>query len=138
MNKTLTWKLGLVVATMVVFLFGIFGIPKSFSSSGLLASIQERIHLGLDLKGGTHLILQVQVNDAVNGDSDRALERVKEDLRTHKINYTEISKPDPVNHPDQIVLKGVPPEATSDLRSDCRANACPNMTSIRVQTIPGL
>ena len=117
MNKTLTWKLGLVVATLVVFLFGIFGIPKSFSSSGLLASIQERIHLGLDLKGGTHLILQVQVNDAVNGDSDRALERLKEDLRTHKINYTEISKPDPVNHPDQIVLKGVPPEATSDLRS---------------------
>ena len=80
-------------------------------------SLQERIHLGLDLKGGTHLILQVQVNDAVNGDSDRALERLKEDLRTHKINYTEISKPDPVNHPDQIVLKGVPPEATSDLRS---------------------
>ena len=117
MNKTLGWKLGLIVATLVVFLFGIFGIPKDFSGSGLLASLQEHIHLGLDLKGGTHLILQVQVNDAVNGDSDRALERVKEDLRTHKINYTEISKPDPINHPDQIVLKGVPPESTSDLRS---------------------
>src|ERR1700732_2674033 len=117
MNKTLGWKLGLVVAILLVFLFGIFGLPKQFSSSGLLASIQERVHLGLDLKGGTHLILQVQVNDAVNGDSDRALERLKEDLRTHKINYTEITKPDPVNHPDQIVLKGVPPEATSDLRS---------------------
>src|SRR6202040_630438 len=44
--------------------------------------------------------------------------RLKEDLRTHKINYTEITKPDPVNHPDQIVLKGVPPESTSDLRAD--------------------
>ncbi len=117
MNKTLGWKLGLIVATLVVFLFGIFGIPKEFSGSGLLASLQEHIHLGLDLKGGTHLILQVQVNDAVNGDSDRAVERLKEDLRTHKINYTEITKPDPVNHPDQIVLKGVPPESTSDLRS---------------------
>ena len=117
MNKTLGWKLGLIVATLLVFLFGIFGIPKDFSGSGLLASLQERIHLGLDLKGGTHLILQVQVNDAVNGDSDRALERLKEDLRTRKINYTEITKPDPVNHPDQIVLKGVPPESTSDLRS---------------------
>src|SRR6202158_2741696 len=118
MNKTLSWKLGLTVATLVLFLFGIFGVPKDLSGSGLLASIQDRIHLGLDLKGGTHLILQVQVNDAVNGDSDRALERVKEDLRTHKINYTEINKPDPVNHPDQIVLKGVPPEGTSDLRAD--------------------
>jgi preprotein translocase subunit SecD len=117
MNKTLGWKLGLVVATLVVFLFGIIGIPKDFSGRGLLASLQDHIHLGLDLKGGTHLILQVQVNDAVNGDSDRALERVKEDLRTHKINYTDITKPDPINHPDQIVLKGVPPESTSDLRS---------------------
>jgi len=117
MNKTLGWKLGLVVATLVVFLFGIIGIPKDFSGRGLLASLQDHIHLGLDLKGGTHPILQVQVNDAVNGDSDRALERVKEDLRTHKINYTDITKPDPINHPDQIVLKGVPPESTSDLRS---------------------
>ncbi len=41
----------------------------------------DRIHLGLDLKGGTHLILQVQVNDAVNADSDNAIERLKEDLR---------------------------------------------------------
>jgi len=117
MNKSLGWKLGLTVATLVVFLFGIFGVPKAFSGSGLLASLQEHIHLGLDLKGGTHLILQVQVNDAVNGDSDRALERLKEDLRTHKINYTDITKPDPINRADQIVLKGVPPESTSDLRS---------------------
>ena len=79
--------------------------------------MQDRIHLGLDLKGGTHLILQVQVNDAVNGDSDRAVDRLKEDLRTHKINYTEITKPDPANTPDQIVLKGVPPESSSDLRN---------------------
>src|SRR5437868_6638783 len=117
MNKNLGWKLGLIAATLLLFLFGIFGVPKEFSGGGLLASLQDRIHLGLDLKGGTHLILQVQVNDAVNGDSDRALQRLKEDLRTHKINYTEITKPDPVNRPDQIVLKGVPPDATSDLRN---------------------
>src|SRR5437660_609002 len=117
MNKNLGWKLGLVFATLLFFLFCIFAIPKGFSGRSLLASLQDRIHLGLDLKGGTHLILQVQVNDAVNGDSDRALQRLKEDLRTHKINYTEITKPDPVNRPDQIVLKGVPPDATSDLRN---------------------
>ena len=46
------------------------------------------------------------------------VEQLKEDLRTHKINYTEISKPDPVNHPDQIVLKGVPPECDLGFASD--------------------
>ena len=79
--------------------------------------MQSRISLGLDLKGGTHLILQVQVNDAVNVETDSAIERLKEDLRTHKINYTEITKPDPVNHPEQILIKGTPPENSSDLRS---------------------
>ncbi len=117
MNKNLGWKLGLIAATLIVFLIGIFGIPKELSGKGLLASLQERIHLGLDLKGGTHLILQVQVNDAVNVESDNAVERLKADLRTRKINYTEISKPDPVNNPDKIVIKGVPPEASADLRS---------------------
>jgi len=117
MNKNLGWKLLIIIGTLLFFLFGIVGIPDSWSTSGLLASMQNRIHLGLDLKGGTHLILQVQVNDAVNVDSDHAIERLKADLRSHKINYADISKPDPVNHPEKIVLKGVPPEATSDLRS---------------------
>jgi preprotein translocase subunit SecD len=117
MNKNLRWKVVVIAATLVVFLFGIFGIPKSFSGSGLLAAMTDRIHLGLDLKGGTHLILQVQVNDAVNADSDRAVERLKDEMHTRKIGYVDVNKPDPANAPDRIVVKGVPPEATSEFRS---------------------
>jgi preprotein translocase subunit SecD len=116
MKKDLGWKLGVSVGISVVFLFGIIGIPKDWSPKGLLAAMQERIHLGLDLKGGTHLILQVQVNDAVNVDSDVAQGNLKQAMRTRKINYTDISKPDPSN-PDKIVIKGVPPGSSSDLRS---------------------
>ena len=116
MNKNLGWKLIVIVATLLFFVFGIFGPPDNWSG-GALAALQNRIHLGLDLKGGTHLILQVQVNDAVNVDSDNAVERLKADLRARKINYAEISKPDPVSNPDKIVLKGVPPESRSDLLS---------------------
>ena len=57
--------------------------------------MQQRIHLGLDLKGGTHLILQVQVNDAINADTDRSIERLKDDLKAKNINYAEITKPNP-------------------------------------------
>jgi len=116
MNKNLGWKLALIVGTLLVFLAGIFGVPKNVSGRGLAAAIQERIHLGLDLKGGTHLILQVMVNDAVNADSDRALERLKDSLQRRKINYTDISKPDPTNNPDRIVVKGIPPESSSDFK----------------------
>ena len=52
MDKTRLWKLALILAILVVFVFGIFGIPKSFSGDGLLAAMTDRIHLGLDLRGG--------------------------------------------------------------------------------------
>jgi preprotein translocase subunit SecD len=116
MNKNLLVKTIGIIAVLIVCLFGIFGIPQSFSGQGLLASLQQRIHLGLDLKGGTHLILQVQVNDAVNADTDRTVERLKDDLKAANIPFGEITKPDPQQHPEVIDIKGVPPESAGDLR----------------------
>ena len=71
--------------------------------------------MGLDLKGGTHLILQVQVNDAINSTSDRAVDLLKEEMAKRKINYTDLSKPDPTNSPDLIVIKGVSADQRSEL-----------------------
>jgi preprotein translocase subunit SecD len=115
MSKNLLGKLALIVGVLLVFLFGIFGIPQSFSGAGLLDAMTKRINLGLDLRGGTHLILQVQVNDAVKIDSDNAIETLKEQLNKRKIAFADISQPDPQNNPDRVVLKGVPPDARKDL-----------------------
>jgi preprotein translocase subunit SecD len=117
MTKNLLYKAIAIIVILLVFVFGIFGIPSSFSGQGLLAAMTSRIHLGLDLRGGTHLILQVQVNDAVNVDAQNAIEVVKEQLRSRKINWTDISQSDPQNNPDHIVLKGIPPASRSDLLS---------------------
>ena len=117
MNKNFLWKLLFIVGTVLFFLFGIFGIPKSLSGQGLLAALSDHIHLGLDLSGGTHLILQVQVNDAVNVVAQNAVEVLKDELRKRKVDYTEITQPDPQNNPDHIVVKGVQPGARSDLVS---------------------
>jgi preprotein translocase subunit SecD len=116
MNKNLLAKTILIIAVLIIFLFGIIGIPSSFTAKGLLAAVQQRIHLGLDLKGGTHLILQVQVNDAINADTDRTVEQLKDDLKKANIAFGEISKPDPQQHPEVIAIKGVPPESSSELR----------------------
>jgi preprotein translocase subunit SecD len=117
MNKNLLWKMLAIIGVLLVFVFGIFGIPQNFSRNGLLAAITRNIHLGLDLSGGTHLILQVQVNDAVNVDSDNAVELLKEQLNKKKIAFSDITKPDPTNAPDHIVLKGVPTASRTDLLS---------------------
>ena len=115
-NKNLLAKTVLIIGVLIVFLFGIFGLPSSFSGQGLKDALQKRIHLGLDLKGGTHLILQVQVNDAINADTDRTIERLKDSLKSANVAFGEISKPDPQNHPETILIKGVPPTAAADLR----------------------
>jgi preprotein translocase subunit SecD len=117
MNKNLLYKLGFIIATMLFFLFGIFGIPKSFSGQGLLTALTDHIHLGLDLKGGTHLILQVQVNDAVNVVAQNAVEILKEQLRSRKIDYSDVSQSDQQNNPDHLTIKGVQPASRSDLLS---------------------
>ncbi len=116
MKKNLLWKVVFIAVVMLVFLFGIFGVPSGVNGSALSQAIQNRIHLGLDLKGGTHLILQVRVNEAVAADADQAGERLKDSLRKGNISYAEISRPDPQAHPDRIVITGVPPQSTSDLR----------------------
>ncbi len=115
MNKPDLWKLGLIIGTLLVFLFGIFGVPKSVSGRGLLAAMTEHIHLGLDLTGGTHLILQVKVNDAVNVDAQNAIEVLKDQLRRRKIDFADIYQTDQQNNPDHILIKGVQASARTDL-----------------------
>jgi preprotein translocase subunit SecD len=115
MNKNFLWKLGLILGTLLIFLFGIFGIPNQFSGQGLLKAMTDHIHLGLDLRGGTHLILQVQVNDAVRVDAQNAIEVLKQQLGNRKIDFSDISQPDPQNSPDHILLKGVPANSRTDL-----------------------
>jgi preprotein translocase subunit SecD len=117
MQKNLLLKTAIIVAILLIFVYGMLGIPKSFSSEGFKNAMLDRIHLGLDLKGGTHLILEVQVNDAVNTQSDHAAETLKEELQKAGITFADISKPDPKNQPERVVIKGAPLDATSNIRS---------------------
>ena len=127
MNKNLTWKVVIIVAAVLIFVYGIFGVPAGFSGDALAnalispSAMRHGINLGLDLKGGTHLILQAQVNDAVNFETDNAMESLKAAFKSAKITYSEITKPDPNNRPEQIVIKGVAPESRSQLQEAVQA-----------------
>src|SRR5947207_5585826 len=127
MNKNLGWKVGIIIAAVLFFLYGVFGVPSGFSGDALANALvspspmRHGINLGLDLKGGTHLILQVQVNDAVNFETDNAIESLKAGFKSAKITYSEITKPDPNNRPEQIVIKGVGPESRTQLQETVQA-----------------
>src|SRR5712675_2313592 len=114
MQKNLLIKTGIIVAILLIFVYGMLG-PKMFSGQGLKAALMDRIHLGLDLKGGTHLILQVMVNDAVGAQSDHAAELLKDELQKAKVPFADIGKVD--NQPEKVVIKGVPVDAGSTVRT---------------------
>ncbi|HWF06198.1 MAG TPA: protein translocase subunit SecD [Candidatus Angelobacter sp.] len=114
MQKNLLIKTGIIIAILLIFIYGMLGIPKSFSGQGLKEALLEKIHLGLDLKGGTHLILQVMVNDAVGAQSDHAIEVLRDELQKAKVTYADIAKLD--NQPEKIAIKGVSLDASSTVR----------------------
>lgn len=119
MNRNLTVKILIIAATVLVCIYGLTGIPKSIDE--LKANLQKNIRLGLDLKGGSHLVLQVQVQDAFKVEADQTIERLKEDLRKAGIDFASIERNDPQTLKEadqiQILIKGVPPLRAGDLRA---------------------
>ncbi len=108
MKKNLRNKIALIIAVLLICLYGIFGIPSGISGKALLSAISNRIHLGLDLQGGAHLILQVQVSEAVNAETDNSVEEIQQDLKKANLTASQVYKPDP-NKPNVIRVEGTAP-----------------------------
>src|SRR5579863_4519957 len=100
MKKNLNGRILVIVAVLLVCLGGILGIPHGFSGKDLADAFTNRIHLGLDLKGGAHLILRVQVSDAINAETDNTVASLQQDLRKASLSGRPY-KPDP-NRPTVV------------------------------------
>ena len=116
MKKNLKNKVALILAVLLVFAYGIVGIPTGFSGPALLNAISNRIHLGLDLQGGSHLILQVKVAEAIGAETDNTVVRIQQDLKGANLGFTQIAKPD-VNKPELVRIDGVAQANGSAVRS---------------------
>jgi preprotein translocase subunit SecD len=101
----------LILATIMVCVVGIVGLPKNVQQ--LKENVYDRIRLGLDLKGGTHLVLQVNVEDAVNLYSDQAMERLRDGLRTRNIAYADVQKKDSTH----LLVAGIAQDKSADLQT---------------------
>jgi len=116
MKKNLNGKILGIIAILVVFVYGIIGVPSGFSGKALTEALTKRIHLGLDLRGGAHLILQVVVSEAVNAETDNTVGRIQQDLKSANLSFTQAYKPDPAK-PQIIRLEGTAPANSSAVRS---------------------
>ena len=106
MKTNIKARLITIIAVLVVFVFGIFRVPHGLSGAALKQAILQNIHLGLDLKGGMHLILQVKVDEAVSAETDTEVAGIQSDLQQNGIAGATVSKPDP-NRADFIQAAGV-------------------------------
>lgn len=84
MKRSLGWRL---IITLIVIGLSIF----------LMTPPKEKIKLGLDLKGGVHLALQVMTDDAINIETDQAIARLQEQLKKKEIVFESITKNSPGN-----------------------------------------
>ena len=106
-RKNLRWRFLVILGLTVICIVGVTGFPPS------LAKMKDRIHLGLDLRGGMHLILQVVTDDAINIETDLAVERLRENLRSRQIAFSEVRKRDVKT----IEIRDVDPQKTSEVRA---------------------
>jgi len=85
----------LIALVIILCFYGLFGLPAFPTSlSRARDNFYDRIRLGLDLKGGTHLILQVQTEEAVKGYTDQTLDRLRKELNDDAIHFEDIREPD--------------------------------------------
>jgi len=99
MKKKLQWKLALTLIVMGLCIFLVYP-PK------------DKIKLGLDLKGGTHLVLQILTEDAINAETDQQISRFEEVFKKNNITYAEAAK----EKPGRFFFRGVNPDQEGKTR----------------------
>ncbi|HLY62582.1 MAG TPA: protein translocase subunit SecD [Terriglobia bacterium] len=104
---------GVVLVCVLGLVWGnsLTAFPRNITE--LRENLRNRIRLGLDLRGGAHLILQVHVEDAVNITTDQTIDRLKDELKTKNIPYDQVQKTDSTH----ILIKGIPQEKSGDFQN---------------------
>ena len=112
-------KIAIVMAVFLLCFWRVIGFSPSWDA--VKQNLSDNIALGLDLKGGTHLILQVQVQDALKSEADQTIDRLRTRLARADISYTGIRRNDPGSIEDadsiEIQLEGTPTDRVSDVRA---------------------
>src|ERR1700734_3965374 len=113
MNPNLKWKVIFIVLVVVGCIYGLIGLPVFPTSLAQLKdNFSHQIKLGLDLQGGTHLILQVQTQEAIAQETDQTVDRLTTQLRAKNIRYDEIRRTDDTH----ILVRNIAPDQSSDFR----------------------
>ena len=117
MSSQLKWKFVFILIVILVCIFGVIGMNASgfnFPASWgqVKDNLADRIKLGLDLRGGSNLILQVQLEEAIGQRCDQTIDLLRKQLHDKNMGFAEIRRVDDTH----IQVRGVDVAASSDFR----------------------
>src|SRR5271170_7178070 len=113
MTPNLKYKAIFILALILFCIYFLVGYPTFPTSAAQIKdNFAHQIKLGLDLQGGTHLILQVQVQEAIAQETDQTLGRLTTQMREKNIRYDEVRRVDDTH----ILVRNVAPEQLSEFR----------------------
>src|SRR5579871_57713 len=99
MYKNLRWKF-LTILAVTAIAFAFFWPPW------------KKVHRGLDLQGGLHMILQVHTDDAVRLETETTADQVREALKAKNITVGSVR----ATSMTQFVIDGIAPETEQQVR----------------------
>jgi preprotein translocase subunit SecD len=112
--SNLRWKIVTVVGVFVLFfalgVYPLIAVRYGISQPSWL--VDKALKLGLDLRGGVHLVMRVQTEDALRLVTEQETERLREELKTKNVPFTRLDAPDPTH----IRVEGVPPAQDAAFR----------------------
>ena len=114
MGRHLGAKVLLVLVVLAI--FGAVGVyPIVAGRYGVTTPrwlMDKALKLGLDLKGGVHLVLRVQTDDALRLETEQEMEQLRQELQTRNLPVTSLETTSPV----QFKVAGVPPAQDAAFR----------------------
>src|SRR5258708_2620028 len=115
MYKNLRWKVVTILTVFVVFFsIGVYPLLSEHyhwpCPSWLKA---KQLKLGLDLKGGVHLVLKVNTDDALRISTTAISEQLRDSLKNAGINIAAITAPSPTT----FRVEGVPQDKDAAFRT---------------------
>src|ERR1700722_4836706 len=113
MNSQLRWKFIFIAVVILLCIYGLIGVPTFPTSwTQVKQNLSDRIKLGLDLKGGSPLVLQVQVDEAIGQRCDQAVDQITKQIHEKNITTGEISRVDDT----PILVRNVDPNPSGTFR----------------------
>jgi preprotein translocase subunit SecD len=106
MNKRVRTRALIILGVTILSISLFAGFPPTFSK------MKEKVHLGLDLRGGTQLVLEVVTDDAIRAETDQAIESTRQQLQKDNIVFRQLTRA----AANKFQAVGVDPAKDADFR----------------------